>query len=212
MEPLFLTEYIKSPLFMEELKKTKNFGRELLLTDFDFEEELPFQSCICHHDADSNVIDYWEQLIHRAEDVLVILSEFSPSFIKKLAQKYAEKMTLIDLYHGMGSEGRKIKGEKFDFPIRDFFEVYDPVDRKNFIDILQNTTGNALITIPLQLFEDDIFHIDEIRFVDQENLKFLTTLSLVEYGYLGNEATLLGTGSQLPLLLQIGDLLKEQQF
>ncbi|MBQ7073541.1 hypothetical protein IJM86_00400 [bacterium] len=77
-----------------------------------------------------------EEVIKNSESVLIILSEFTCSFIKDLCEKYTKKLTILDLYTGMGGKGRKIKGENFD-DFHGVMEIYEPFDKKNLFDILK---------------------------------------------------------------------------
>lgn len=82
-------------------------------------------------------------------------------------------------------------------------EFYEPFDKKNFFDILKEVKGGNIIKIPYQLFEEDIFKVEDIVLIEKKNLKMISSLSLLEYGYIGNQGTLLTTGGNLPLILQV---------
>jgi transketolase C-terminal domain/subunit len=122
-----------------------------------------------------------------------------------------KKITLINLYVGMGSFGRKISPEVSD--LTDFtYDIakYEPFDVVNLFNILEHTAFNKYIRIPHLHFPESIFSVDDVAIVDAQTLGPVEILSLTGYGYAGEDATIITTGANFSTILQLGDLLQEE--
>ena len=213
MEPIFLTEYLQSHLFLHDLEEQDAFGFDLILTDFVYQEKssLPLIS-LQDHPKNENFIEHWGHLIQEHQKCLIILSEFSPFDLKDLLHRYAEKITLLNLYAGIGSLGHKQKPETHDLDVMEEYQIFEPLDLNNLFDLLRNSQGERVIRIPHALYERNIFSDDEIAFIDQQNLTQINSFSLIEYGFMGDQATILATWSNFPTLLHLGEALQEANF
>lgn len=216
MQSLYLTEYISSPLFLQELKE-RNLSYQVILSDISYEESpIPF-FLLDHKPLKEHLLQYRNTAIEEYDHILIILSQLPISFIQPLLDKYSwtteKKITIINLYIGIGSFGRKISPELSEFT--DFtydIEKYEPFDLVNFFNILENTSFNKYIRIPHQHFPESIFSVEDVAIVDAQTLWPIEVLSLTGYGYTGSDATIITTGANFSTILQLGDLLQEQNF
>ncbi|GHV22451.1 hypothetical protein FACS189428_4540 [Clostridia bacterium] len=196
---------------MEELSK-KQLTYDAILSDIPYTESpIPLYT-VANKPADQALLPYRAQALSQAKRPLIILAQLPLSSIRPLLDKFSSScLTIINLYVGMGSLGRKLSPEYEDlsnFP-RDIAK-YEPIDAVNFFTILEQPHAKYL-RIPHQHFPESIFSTEEIGIIDAQMLQSLEVLSLKGYGYAGNTGTLIATGANFPLALQLGDYLNEQQ-
>lgn len=216
MQSLYLTEYISSPLFLQELKE-RNLSYQVILSDISYEESpIPF-FLLDHKPSKEHLLQYRNTAIEEYDHILIILSQLPISFIQPLLDKYSwtteKKITIINLYVGIGSFGRKISPELSEITSFTYdIAKYEPLDLVNFFTILENTSFNKYIRIPHQHFPESIFSVEDVAIVDAQTLWPIEVLSLTGYGYTGSDATIITTGTNFSTILQLGDLLQEQNF
>lgn len=195
MSSLYLTSYISSPLFLQELEK-----RKLPYDALFFETQKP---------SSESLLDYRTEMLEQTSNPLFILHQLPLSFLTPLLTKWQDKpFTIINLFTGIGSLGRKLNAEFQDMdPLPREFPKYEPLDLMNFFQILEQPHTKYL-RIPYQHFPQSIFSTEEIGIIDAQMLTTLETFSLKTYGYSGENGTIIATGANFPTLLQLGDLLQ----
>ncbi|MDR0859746.1 MAG: hypothetical protein LBO09_01885 [Candidatus Peribacteria bacterium] len=213
MQSFYLTKYLASPLFLSELSQ-KHLSYDAILSDIPYTESpLPLYT-IANKPTDQALLPYRAQALSQAKNPLIILESLPLSSLRPLRDKFSSSsvpLTIINLYVGMGSLGRKLTPEFEDltaFP-RDIAK-YEPIDAVNFFTILEQPHSKYL-RIPHQHFPESIFSTEEIGIIDAQMLQSLEVLSLKGYGYAGDAGTLIATGANFPLALQVGDYLNEQK-
>jgi hypothetical protein len=211
MQSFHLTSYISSPLFLEEIKK-KNLPYDTILSDIPYETTpLPFYG-LHQKPLSKALLPYRAEQIEQAQHPLLILGQLPVSFITPLLAKFPDKsLTIINLYAGMGSFGRKTNSELGDIDalLREF-PKYEPRDAVNVFSILEQPSAKYL-RIPHQHFPESIFSTEDIAIIDAQMLNTVDTLSLRGYGYAGENGTIITTGANFATILQVGELLHEQE-
>ncbi|MDR2541538.1 MAG: hypothetical protein LBD11_07470 [Candidatus Peribacteria bacterium] len=211
MQSFYLTKYLASPIFLAELPK-KQLPYDAILSDIAYTESpIPLYT-VANKPANQALLPYRAQALSQAKHPLIILDQLPLSSIRPLLEKFSSSsLTIINLYTGMGSLGRKLAPEYEDFSNfpRDIAK-YEPIDAVNFFTILEQPHSKYL-RIPHQHFPESIFSTEEIGIIDAQMLQSLEVLSLKGYGYTGNTGTLIATGANFPLALQLGDYLNEQE-
>ena len=115
MEPLFLTKYLQSPLFIKEINEHQQFWFDAIFTDFEYEEKPSIDWYTTKNNTPNKTfIELRETEIEKHHKCLIILSKFSISALQTILEKYAEKITVLNMYIGMWSIGHKLKGENND--------------------------------------------------------------------------------------------------
>jgi hypothetical protein len=210
MQSLHLTSYIASPLFLEELQK-QHLPYDALLTDITYENS-PLPLCdLLHKPAQQSLLPFRAEAVEKAQQPLIILGQLPLSFVQPLLDKFPTKaFTIINLYVGMGSLGRKLKAELEDLPLLPAQrEKYEPLDVVNVFSILEQPFTKYL-RIPHLHFPESIFSTSDIAIIDKEMKDTINILSLKGYGYAGDNGTLLATGANFSSLLQLGDILQAE--
>lgn len=213
MEPLFLTKYLQSPLFIKEINEHQQFWFDAIFTDFEYEEKPSIDWYTTKNNTPNKTfIELRETEIEKHHKCLIILSKFSISALQTILEKDAEKITVLNMYIGMWSIGHKLKGENNDLDELNEYHIFEPIDLTNLLSILHHTSGKSIIRIPDQMFENSIFDTEEITFIEKNNIHFIKVFSLMEYGFMGDDATIISTGSNFPTILQLWEILQQEKF
>ena len=211
MQSFHLTNFITSPLFLQELKE-KHLPYDAIFSDIPYESNLLPYFWIYTKPTTHSLLPFRAEQIEKAEYPLIILESLSLASILPLLDKFPEKqITVINLYVGMGSLGHKMALESSD--IEEFYydiPKYEPLDAVNFFSILEQPS-RKYIRIPHQHFPESIFSTEEIGIIDESILHAVEILSLKGYGYTGEQGTILTTGANFSTVLQLGDLLNEKE-
>jgi hypothetical protein len=210
MQSFHLTSFVASPLFLEELKK-KQLPYDVLLSDIPYENPpLPYYG-ITNKPPQQNLLSFRTDALQQAKHSLIILGSLSLDSMQPLLKQFpALPFTIINLYVGMGSLGRKLAPEWEDltaFPRE--IAKYEPIDGVHFFSILEQSHAKYL-RIPHLHFPESIFSTHDIAIIDTQMLHNIEVLSLKGYGYAGDNGTLLATGANFATILQVGDVLQEQ--
>ncbi|MDR2415218.1 MAG: hypothetical protein LBD75_00985 [Candidatus Peribacteria bacterium] len=210
MQSLYLTSYIASPLFLDTLTDNHLFY-DIILSDIAYENSpLPLYH-LTHKPPQQALLPFRADLLEQAHHPLIILGQLPLSFLQPLLDKFSHKpLTIINLYVGMGSIGRKLTPELEDLTIfPPELKAYEPIDLVNFFSILEQPHAKYL-RIPHLHFPESIFTTKEIAIIDKQMIENIETLSLKGYGYAGDGGTFLATGANFSTLLQLGDMLQAQ--
>jgi hypothetical protein len=211
MQSLHLTSYIASPIFLDELKK-RPFPYDAILSDITYENSpVPLYN-LTQKFPQQALLPFRADILEQAKHPLIILGQLSLSFLQPLLDKFSHKpLTIINLYVGMGSIGKKLIPELEDLTILSSEIIaYEPIDIVNFFDILEQPHAKYF-RIPHLHFPESIFTTEDIAIIDKQMIEPIDTLSLKGYGYAGEKGTLLATGSNFSTLLQLGDLLQASE-
>jgi hypothetical protein len=208
MQSFHLTSYTTSPLFLAELEK-KHLPYDAVLSDFSYTESPVPLYTVANKPAEQTLVSYRSAALSTAKHPLIILAQLPLSSILPLAKQFSH-LTIINLYAGMGSFGRKLTPEIEDltaFP--NDIAKYEPIDAVNFFTILEQPSAKYL-RIPHQHFPESIFSTEDIGIINAEMLQSLEVLSLKGYGFSGTAGTILATGANFATALQLGELLNAQ--
>jgi hypothetical protein len=210
MQSFHLTSYITSPLFLAELEN-KHLPYDVLLSDFPYTNSpIPLYT-VANKPGEQSLLSYWSETLSKAKHPLLVLEQFPLSSLFPLLEQFSH-MTIINLYAGIGSFGRKLTPELEDLTIfPNDIAKYEPIDAVNFFTILEQPNAKYL-RIPHQHFPESIFSTEEIGIIDAQMLQSLEVFSLQGYGFSGGAGTLLATGANFATTLQLGELLNEQSI
>ena len=210
MQSLYITEYIASESFLQYLQENA-ISYDALLSDVHYISDIFNQYSLINKPSELSLLDYRDAVLSQSSNPLIILHQLPISFLTPVLEKYAEKqITLINLYTGMGSFGKKLLPELDDLSyIPQRFAIYEPLDLVNFHDILSKE-GSKYLRIPHQHFPESIFSMEDLGIIDQQLINTIEILSLKTYGYTGDNATLLTSAANFSTALQAGTVLQEQ--
>jgi len=200
-----MSQYVKNLLFCEDEKF------ERLWYDMVILEKKPSSDIKNIIDSSWNVVfadnckDPYGQILElaqKAEHPLLILEQSSVDFLPVEVLKISQ-LTILNLWTGVVGIGKKIRLEIDDIAVmqESNFVVHEPFDLQSFWELLAKKWKNYMrlstMYLPSQFFEQNL-EIDK------------GVVSLVEKGFSGLQATILATGSFLPLSTSVFQLLQQE--
>ena len=213
MQSLFLTEYIKSNMFLQDLNNElsdHDVNFDLIVTDINY-NECPIL-LITPENKPNNVslIDAWKDAISIAKHPLIILNELNCDFILPIIDWLKDKqyVTIVNIHVWLWSYGKKLTSETNDLDIiSDDFDVFEPIDLENLRNIFKKNWKQYIRLLHKEM-PSAIFDVDELWIIDSELLENFDSISLKTYWFAWNEWTILATGSLFSTAIQTWEILQ----
>ena len=215
MPSLFLTEYIKSNMFIQDLREEladRDVNFDLIVSDLNY-SDCPIL-CINPNNKPENVslIDAWKDAISVSKHPLIILSELNLSFLEPILSVLNDKnyATIINIHAWLWSYGKKISPEINDldeYICKLNFHSFEPIDLENMRNIFKQNNRQYIRLLHKEM-PDAIFDIDELWIIDASMLENLDSISLKTYGFAWNDGVILATGSLFATVIQTWEIIQ----
>lgn len=215
MPSLFLTEYIKSNMFIQDLREEladRDVNFDLIVSDLNY-TDCPIL-CINPDNKPENVslIDAWKDAISVSKHPLIILNELNLSFLGPIFEILNEKKyaTIINIHAWLWSYGKKISPEINDldeYICNLNFHSFEPIDLENMRNIFKQNQRQYIRLLHKEM-PDAIFDVDELGIIDASMLENLDSISLKTYGFAWNDWVILATGSLFATAIQTWEIIQ----
>ena len=214
MQSLFLTEYIKSNMFIQDLREEvadRDVNFDLVVSDINY-TDCPIL-CINSDNKPENVslLDAWKDAISISKHPLIILNELNLNFLEPIFELLNKKeyATIINIHAWLWSYGKKISPETndFDYICKLKFYSFEPIDLENMWNIFKQN-GRQYVRLPHKEMPDAIFNVDELGIIDASMLENIDSISLKTYGFSGNDGVILATGSLFSTAIQTWEIIQ----
>ena len=215
MPSLFLTEYIKSNMFIQDLREEladRDVNFDLIVSDINY-TDCPIL-CINPNNKPENVslIDARKDAISASKHPLIILSELNLSFLEPVFEILNNKnyATIINIHTWLGSYGQKIMPEINDldeYINKLNFHSFEPIDLENMRNIFKQNNRQYIRLLHKEM-PDAIFDVDELWIIDASMLENLDSISLKTYWFAGNDGVILSTGSLFATAIQTWEIIQ----
>ena len=215
MPSLFLTEYIKSNMFIQDLREEladRDVDFDLIVSDLNY-NDCPIL-CINPDNKPENVllIDAWKDAISVSKHPLIILNELNISFLEPIFEVLNNKeyVTIINIHAWLWSYGKKISPETNDLDNHICnlnFHSFEPIDLENMRNIFKQNQRQYIRLLHKEM-PDAIFDVDELGIIDASMLENLDSISLKTYGFAGNDGVILATGSLFATAIQTWEIIQ----
>lgn len=215
MQSLFLTEYIKSDMFIHDLRDEiadRDVNFDLVVSDINY-GDCPIL-CINPDNKPENVslIDARRDAISVSKHPLIILNELNISFLEPIFELLNEKdyVTIINIHAWLWSYGKKIFPETndLDYICNLDFNSFEPIDLENLWNLFKKK-GKQYIRLLHKEMPNAVFDVDELWIIDAELLENLDLISLKTYGFAWNDWVILATGSLFATAIQTWEIIQE---
>ena len=215
MPSLFLTEYVKSNMFMQDLHNElsdREINFDLIISDLNY-SDCPIL-CINPNNKPENIslLDARKDAISVSKHPLIILNELNLSFLEPVfelldSKKYA---TIINIHTWLWSYGKKISPETNDLEeiSKLDFNSFEPIDLENMRNIFKQNQRQYIRLLHKEM-PDAIFDVDELGIIDASMLENLDSISLKTYGFAGNDGVILATGSLFATAIQTWEIIQD---
>ena len=215
MPSLFLTEYIKSNMFIQDLREEladRDVNFDLIVSDLNY-TDCPIL-CINSDNKPENVslIDARKDAISVSKHPLIILSELNLSFLEPVFEILNNKnyATIINIHTWLWSYGKKISPEINDldeYISKLNFHSFEPIDLENMWNIFKQNNRQYIRLLHKEM-PDAIFDVDELGIIDASMLENLDSISLKTYGFAWNDGVILATGSLFATVIQTWEIIQ----
>ena len=215
MPSLFLTEYIKSNMFIQNLREEladRDVNFDLIVSDLNY-TDCPIL-CINPDNKPENVslIDAWKDAISVSKHPLIILNELNFSFLEPIFPVLNDKnyATIINIHAWLWSYGKKILPEINDldeYISKLNFHSFEPIDLENMRNIFKQNNRQYIRLLHKEM-PDAIFDVDELGIIDASMLENLDSISLKTYGFAWNDGVILATGSLFATAIQTWEIIQ----
>ena len=215
MPSLFLTEYIKSNMFIQDLREEladRDVNFDLIVSDINY-VDCPIL-CINPDNKPENVslLDAWKDAISVAKHPLIILNELNLSFLESVFELLNNKeyVTIINIHAWLWSYGKKIFPEINDldeYISKLNFHSFEPIDLENMWNILKQNNRQYIRLLHKEM-PDAIFDVEELGIIDASMLENLDSISLKTYGFAWNDGVILATGSLFATAIQTWEMIQ----
>ena len=214
MSSIFLTQYIKSNMFIQDLREElaeRDVNFDLVVSDINY-VDCPIL-CINPDNKPENVslLEAWKDAIWVSKHPLIILNELNISFLEPIFSDLNNKeyVTIMNIHAWLGSYGNKLKAEISDLDLicNSDFNSFEPIDLENMRNIFRQN-GRQYIRLLHKEMPDAIFDVDELGIIDASMLENLDAISLKTYGFAGNDGVILATGSLFATAIQTWEIIQ----
>ena len=214
MPSLFLTEYIKSNMFIQDLREEladRDVNFDLIVSDLNY-CDCPILSINPDNKSENvSLLDAWKDAISVSKHPLIILNELNLSFLEPIfelldSKKYA---TIINIHAWLWSYGKKISPETNDLNsiCKLDFNIFEPIDLENMRNIFKQNQRQYIRLLHKEM-PDAIFDVDELGIIDASMLENLDSISLKTYGFAWNDGVILATGSLFATAIQTWEIIQ----
>jgi len=214
MPSLFLTEHIKSNIFIQDLNKklsNHDVSFDLIISDLNY-VDCPIL-CINPENKPKNIslLNAWEDAISVSKHPLIILNELNINFLEPIFETLNNKKyaTIINIHAWLWSYWKKISPETndLDYVHKLNFHSFEPIDLENMRNILKQNQKQYIRLLHKEM-PDAIFDVDELGIIDASMLESLDSISLKTYGFTGNDGVILATGSLFSTAIQTWEIIQ----
>ena len=214
MPSLFLTEYIKSNMFIQDLREKladRDVNFDLIVSNLNY-SDCPILSINPDNKPENvSLLDARKDAISVSKHPLIILNELNLSFLEPIfeilnGKKYA---TIINIHAWLWSYGKKISPETndLDYVRKLNFHSFEPIDLENMRNIFKQNQRQYIRLLHKEM-PDAIFDVDELGIIDASMLENLDSISLKTYGFAGNDWVILATGSLFATAIQTWEIIQ----
>ena len=215
MSSIFLTQYIKSNMFIQDLREEladRDVNFDLIISDLIF-NECPILSIDPGNKPENvSLLDAWKDAISISKHPLIILNELNISFLEPIFELLNKKdyVTIINIHTWLWSYGKKISPETndLDYICKLNFNSFEPIDLENMRNIFKQN-GRQYIRLLHKEMPDAIFDVDELGIIDASMLENLDSISLKTYWFAGNDGVILATGSLFATAIQTWEIIQD---
>jgi len=215
MPSLFLTEYIKSNMFIQDLRNEladRDVNFDLIVSDLNY-SDCPILTINPDNKPENvSLLNAWKDAINVSKHPLIILNELNLSFLEPIFELLNNKeyVTIINIHAWVWSYGKKISPETND--LDDYicnlnFHSFEPIDLENMRNIFKQNQRQYIRLLHKEM-PDAIFDVDELWIIDASMLKNLDSISLKTYGFAGNDGVILATGSLFATAIQTWEIIQ----
>lgn len=217
MPSLFLTEYIKSNMFIQDLRDEladRDVNFDLIVSDLNY-SDCPILTISPDNKPENvSLINARKDAISVSKHPLIILNELNLSFLEPIFELLNNKeyVTIINIHAWVWSYGKKISPETND--LDDYicnlnFHSFEPIDLENMRNIFKQNQRQYIRLLHKEM-PDAIFDVDELWIIDASMLKNLDSISLKTYGFAGNDGVILATGSLFATAIQTWEIIQNR--
>ena len=216
MPSLFLTEYIKSNMFIQDLRNEladHDVNFDLIVSDINY-WDCPILTINPENKPENvSLIDARKDAISVSKHPLIILNELNLSFLEPIFELLNKKnsATIINIHAWLWSYGKKISPETND--LDDYisklnFHSFEPIDLENMRNIFKKNERQYIRLLHKEM-PDAIFDVDELWIIDASMLENLDSISLKTYGFTWNDWVILATGSLFATAIQTWEIIQD---
>ena len=214
MPSLFLTEYIKSNMFIQDLCKRisdRDVNFDLIVSDINY-SNCPIL-CINPENKPENasLLDAWKDAINVSKHPLIVLNELNIRFLEPIFELLDKKdyATIINIHAGLWSYGKKILPETndLDYICKLNFNSFEPIDLENMWNIFKQNKRQYIRLLHKEM-PDAIFDVDELGIIDASMLENLDSISLKTYWFAWNDWVIIATGSLFATAIQTWEIIQ----
>ena len=215
MSSLFLTEYVKSNMFIQDLREEladRDVNFDLVVSDLNY-SDCPILSINPDNKPENvSLIDARKDAISVSKHPLIILNELNISFLEPIFDILNKKdyVTIINIHAWLWSYGKKISPETndLDYICKLDFNTFEPIDLENMRNIFKQNQKQYIRLLHKEM-PDAIFDVDELGIIDASMLENLDSISLKTYGFAGNDGVILASGSLFATAIQTWEIIQE---
>ena len=214
MSSLFLTEYVKSSMFIQDLREEiadHDVNFDLIVSDINY-SNCPIL-CINPENKPGNAsfLDASKDAINVSKHPLIILNELNIRFLEPVFDLLDKKdyTTIINIHAGLWSYGKKILPETndLDYVCKFNFNSFEPIDLENMRNIFKQNRRQYIRLLHKEM-PDAIFDVDELGIIDASMLENLDSISLKTYGFAWNNWVIIATGSLFATAIQTWEIIQ----
>ena len=216
MPSLFLTEYVKSNMFIQDLRDEvadRDVNFDLIISDINY-WDCPILTINPDNKPENvSLIDARKDAISVSKHPLIILNELNLSFLEPIFEILNKKnyATIINIHAWLWSYGKKFSPETND--LDDYisklnFHSFEPIDLENMRNIFKKNERQYIRLLHKEM-PDAIFDVDELWIIDASMLENLDSISLKTYGFAGNDWVILATGSLFATAIQTWEIIQQ---
>ena len=214
MQSLFLTEYIKSNMFIQNLRKEvadRDVNFDLIVSDINY-TDCPVLTINPENKPENvSLLDARKDAISASKHPLIILNELNLNFLEPIFDILNKKdyITIINIHAWLWSYGKKISPETndLDYVYNLNFNIFEPIDLENMRNIFKQNQKQYIRLLHKEM-PDAIFDVDELGIIDASMLENLDSISLKTYGFAGNDWVIFATGSLFATAIQTWEIIQ----
>ena len=214
MQSLFLTEYIKSNMFIQDLRKEvadRDVNFDLIVSDLNY-SDCPILTINPENKPENvSLLDARKDAISASKHPLIILNELNLNFLEPIFDILNKKdyITIINIHAWLWSYGKKISPETndLDYVYNLNFNIFEPIDLENMRNIFKQNQKQYIRLLHKEM-PDAIFDVDELGIIDASMLENLDSISLKTYGFAGNSWVIFATGSLFATAIQTWEIIQ----
>ena len=214
MPSLFLTEYIKSNMFIQDLRNEladRDVNFDLIVSDLNY-WDCPILSINPDNKPENvSLLNARKDAILVSKHPLIILNELNLSFLEPIFTDLNKKdyVTIINIHAWLWSYGKKISPETndLDYICNLNFNSFESIDLENMRNIFKQN-GKQYVRLLHKEMPDAIFDVDELWIIDASMLENLDSISLKTYWFAWNDGVILATWSLFATAIQTGEIIQ----